>query len=341
MSNILLIDDEPMVLSSLTRLLEDDYEVFAAGGGMQALEMVRKHPIKVVISDQRMPGMLGHEVLREIKNINPNAIRMLLTGYSDLDAIMNSVNSGEIFRYINKPWRADNLVSLVKLGCQIYDQINRLQGQEAKKMTLPPATPSSSSAISSGIAITPSGGGVKPPVRAFHLEVEEKSGSVLFVDYSEDEVRKLTDKFSHSFDVSSATSVDGAFKELAKKPISVIVSNVNLGETDGISFLSAITQEYPQIVTVILTEVKDATLAVRSINELNVFKYLVKPTTDEQISKTLKDAVEKNKSQTVNPTLNTRQAAATLAPDQAPKYDEGELRLRLRAAQSLLRPRNS
>lgn len=316
-SHILLVDDEPMVLSSLSRLLEDDYAVHTANGGMQALEIVKREPIKVVISDQRMPGMLGHEVLRQVKLISPNTIRMLLTGYSDLDAIISSVNAGEIFRYINKPWKADNLCNLVKLGIQIYDRITHLQAKEQAKAEVQ-----------------------KIPSRV-HIEVEEKHGSVLFVDYNENEVKTLVDKFSKGFDVSGVSSVDEAFKELAKRPVSVVVSNVNFGDVDGISFLNTIRQEYPHIVTVILTEIKDATLAVRSINELNVFKYLVKPASDDVIGKTISEAVEKNKLYAKAPNANIRQTAETIAPEMmSPKIEESALRLRLRAAQALLSKTN-
>ncbi|MCS6988116.1 MAG: response regulator [Chloroherpetonaceae bacterium] len=316
-SRILLVDDEPMVLSSLSRLFEDDYVVFTANGGAQALDIVRREPIKVIISDQRMPGMLGHEVLRQVKQISPNTVRMLLTGYSDLDAIISSVNAGEIFRYINKPWKADNLCNLVRLGVQIYDRIAQLQAKEQAK----------AEALKTSSRI--------------HIEVEEKHGSVLFVDYDENEVKRLVEKFSKSFDVSGATSVDEAFKELAKRPVSVVVSNVNFADVDGIGFLNAIRQEYPQVVTVILTEVKDATLAVRSINELSVFKYLVKPASDDVIGKTLSEAVEKNKLYAKAPSTNVRQTAETIAPEiVAPKVEESALRLRLRAAQALLSKTN-
>ncbi len=316
-SHILLVDDEPMVLSSLSRLLEDDYTVHTANGGAQALEIVKREPIKVVISDQRMPGMLGHEVLRQVKLISPNTIRMLLTGYSDLDAIISSVNAGEIFRYINKPWKADNLCNLVKLGIQIYDRITHLQAKEQAKAE-----------------------SQKIPARV-HIEVEEKNGGVLFVDYNEGEVKTLVDKFSKGFDVSGVSSVDEAFKELAKRPVSVVVSNINFGDVDGISFLNTIRQEYPHVVTVILTEVKDATLAVRSINELSVFKYLVKPASDDVIGKTISEAVEKNKLYTKAPNANIRQTAETIAPEvMSPKIEESALRLRLRAAQALLSKTN-
>jgi DNA-binding NtrC family response regulator len=317
LSTILLIDDEPMILSSLERLLEEDYTVLKAGSGFEALKIVRSTPhIKVVISDQRMPGMLGHQVLSEIKEISPNTVRMLLTGYSDLEAVIGSVNAGAIFRYINKPWRSENLLNLVKLGVQIYDRIMELQDQEMLKKA----------AASAAAAL-----------RSTHIEVEEKSGSVLFVDYDEKELKNLVGKFSKTFDVSAATSIDDAFKELASKPISVIVSDVNFNDADGISFLNTVRQEYPQIVTVILTEVKDATLAVRSINELQVFKYLTKPQSDEQLAKTLTDAAAKNKVYRENPTRNIQHTAEAIAPPEAPpRIEESELRIRLRAAQALL-----
>jgi DNA-binding NtrC family response regulator len=164
---------------------------------------------------------------------------------------------------------------------------------------------------------------------------------VLFVDYDESEVKMLVEKFSKGFDVSGVSSIDEAFKELAKRPVSVIVSNINFGDVDGISFLNTIRQEYPQVVTVILTEVKDATLVIRSINELNVFKYLVKPTSDDIIEKTLSEAIEKNKLYTKAPDTNIRQTAETIAPEMmTKKIEESTLRLRLRAAQALLSKTN-
>lgn len=318
LSNILLVDDEPMVLSSLARLLEEDYNVLTAPDGFKAMDIVRSTPnIKVIISDQRMPGMLGHQLLGQVRAVSPNTVRILLTGYSDLEAVISSVNAGEIFRYINKPWRSENLLNLIKLAIQIYDRIAELQFQEAMKH---PVFATSA------------------PAHSTHIEVEEKACSVLFVDYNEKDLKHLVDKFSKTFDVSAATSIDHAFKELAKKPISVIVSDVQFSDGDGISFLNAVRQEYPQIVTVILTEVKDAMLAVRSINELQVYKYLNKPMPDDQLEKTIVDAAAKNKMYQAQPLRNVQYAAEKIAPESVPppRMDESELRLKLRAAQALL-----
>ena len=317
-SNILFVDDEPMILSSLNMLFKSKYKVYLAENGFDALEIIKSVPIKVIVSDQRMPGMLGHELLRQVKDISPNTVRMLLTGYSDLDAIIGSVNAGEVFRFINKPWQGEFMLYVMKLGIEIYDKVTTLQKEEMSKQA--------------EVATE------EHPVsdRRVHIEVEEEKPSVMFIDYSEEETSKLTEKYQSSFNVVAVNSVDAAFQEMAKKPVSVIVSNINFGDVDGVSFLDTIRKEYPNTVSVILTEVKDASLAIRSINELNVFRYLVKPMPEEMISETLTKAIERSKAYMKTPYKNVLKTAEEIAPERFAKNEESTLRLRLRAAQALL-----
>lgn len=317
-SNILFVDDEPMILSSLNMLFKNKYKVYLAENGYDGLEIIKSVPIKVIVSDQRMPGMLGHELLRQVKEISPNTVRMLLTGYSDLDAIIGSVNAGEVFRFINKPWQGEFMLYVMKLGVEIYDKVTKLQENEMQKNEEPVTD--------------------ENPVTGhrFHIEVEEASPTVLFVDYSEEETGKLIDKYGSLFNTVAVNSIDAAFQEMAKKPVSVIVSNINFGDVDGVSFLDTVRREYPNTVSVILTEVKDAQLAIRSINELNVFRYLVKPMPEDQISLTLEKAIERSKVVKAAPHKNVLKMAEEIAPERFVKNEESTLRLRLRAAQALL-----
>ncbi|MDD8017362.1 MAG: response regulator [Bacteroidota bacterium] len=316
--NILFVDDEPMILSSLNMLFKSKYKVYLAENGFDALEIIKSVAIKVIVSDQRMPGMLGHELLRQVKEISPNTVRMLLTGYSDLDAIIGSVNAGEVFRFINKPWQSEFMLYVMKLGVEIYDKVTHLREEEMLKQEEP--------------------GTVEHPVsdRRVHIEVEEESPTVMFVDYSGDETTHLVEKFQSSYNVVGVNSIDAAFQEMAKKPVSVIVSNINFGDVDGVSFLDTIRREYPNTVSVILTEVRDASLAIRSINELNVFRYLVKPMPEDQISHTLEKAIERSKTYKKTPYKNVLKTAEEIAPERFSKNEESTLRLRLRAAQALL-----
>lgn len=102
---ILLVDDEANVLSALTRaLIDDPYEILTASGGLQALEVMEGKTIKAIISDERMVGLQGSELLAEVKRRSPNTVRILLTGHATLDAAVRAVNEGEIYRFFTKPW---------------------------------------------------------------------------------------------------------------------------------------------------------------------------------------------------------------------------------------------
>lgn len=102
---ILLVDDEANVLSALTRaLIDDPYEILTASGGRQALEIMEGKTIKAIVSDERMVGMQGSELLAEVRRRSPHTVRILLTGHAILEAAMRAVNEGEIYRFFTKPW---------------------------------------------------------------------------------------------------------------------------------------------------------------------------------------------------------------------------------------------
>src|SRR5437899_375939 len=115
---VLFVDDEPRILISLRALFRNDYEVFTADNGTTALSILRERDIDVIVSDQRMPGVTGVDLLREARKVRSRAIRMLLTGYSDLSAIVGSVNDGEVFRFINKPWSNADLRATLHAAVQ-------------------------------------------------------------------------------------------------------------------------------------------------------------------------------------------------------------------------------
>ena len=98
------------MLSSVHDLLRLDYRVITRGSGAEALEVLRSsEEIHVVMSDQRMPGMSGVEVLRQAKAIRPETTRLLFTAYADIRAVIDAINQGHVFRYIAKPWDPDEL----------------------------------------------------------------------------------------------------------------------------------------------------------------------------------------------------------------------------------------
>jgi len=123
-AKILLVDDEPAVLAGYERTLYRDFDVSTAVGGELGLKAIQSSgPFAVVISDMRMPGMSGAQFLAKMRQSNPETVRMLLTGYTDLGAAMEAVNEGNIFRFLTKPCAKEILVPAINSGVQQYELI--------------------------------------------------------------------------------------------------------------------------------------------------------------------------------------------------------------------------
>lgn len=114
--SILIVDDEDMVLSSLRGVfsLQTDYDVHEANTPKKAIELIERTPIDVVISDFLMPEMNGIELLKEVKNLQPEAVRLLLTGYADKENAIKAINEVGIYQYLEKPWDNDALLNIVR-----------------------------------------------------------------------------------------------------------------------------------------------------------------------------------------------------------------------------------
>ncbi|MCB0422576.1 MAG: hybrid sensor histidine kinase/response regulator, partial [Bdellovibrionales bacterium] len=111
--NLLVVDDEIDSVDALERLFRKKFQVFKATSGKEALQIVKDHPLSIIISDQRMPKMTGVEFLKKSLELQPDAIRILLTGYTDVESVIESINSGEIYKYATKPWDPIDLTNTV------------------------------------------------------------------------------------------------------------------------------------------------------------------------------------------------------------------------------------
>ena len=118
---LLIVDDQVEIRHTLQRLFKRDYRVFIAGSGNEALEILKKEPVSVILSDQRMPGMDGVSFLDASRAIQPDAIRILITGYADIDASINAVNKAKIYQYVSKPFEPEELLLLVRGAVDKYN----------------------------------------------------------------------------------------------------------------------------------------------------------------------------------------------------------------------------
>ncbi|MDP2991793.1 MAG: ATPase, T2SS/T4P/T4SS family, partial [Deltaproteobacteria bacterium] len=131
---ILFVDDEENVLSALRRVFRrENYKALTAKGGIEALNILAQEPVQVVVSDFKMPEMDGAAFLRAVKDKYPQTIRIMLTGYADVGAIMGAVNEGAVYKFITKPWNDDDLRLTVSLALEQYDLIKENKFLKEKK----------------------------------------------------------------------------------------------------------------------------------------------------------------------------------------------------------------
>jgi putative two-component system response regulator len=118
---IMLVDDEPANLRLLERLFRRDYHVLTASSGMEALHLLEQHDVALLITDQRMPGMSGIELLKRTADLRPHMVRIILTGYTDLNSLVEAINCGQVYKYVTKPWSNDDLRQTVSRAVEHYE----------------------------------------------------------------------------------------------------------------------------------------------------------------------------------------------------------------------------
>ncbi len=130
---VLYVDDEENNLISFKATFRKHYKVFTALNGIDALKILNEEKIHVIITDQRMPEMTGVEFLKEVLKFNEESIRVLLTGYADIDALSSAVNECQIYHYLKKPWDEEELHRIIENGYQLYLK-NEINEKLSKKL---------------------------------------------------------------------------------------------------------------------------------------------------------------------------------------------------------------
>jgi two-component system response regulator HupR/HoxA len=119
-ATVLIVDDEPRVLDALEAVLAADFRVLRAEGGEQALRLLPGVDVAVIVTDYRMPGMTGVELLRRSQDVAPDAVRIVLTAYTDVDSLMDAINTGRIYHFVPKPWDPNELLLIVRRAAERY-----------------------------------------------------------------------------------------------------------------------------------------------------------------------------------------------------------------------------
>ncbi len=275
-SKILFVDDEPQILETL-KLVFRGWNIKTTTSAKEALKLLQSETFSVIVSDQRMPEMTGVEFLKEAKALSPKSVRILLTGYSELDNVIESINSGEVYRFITKPWDNDKLKETVETACKIAEldadlkeEVEKAKGKrDAKKV--------------------------------------DSAVEILFIDKLESHLSGYKSLFEDAYTCHIAQTIEAAYEILAEhKAIGVVACDSTLASSKGTIFLTAIRTMYPDVVTIFMSDSKDAQEAIRLINDGQIFRYLVKPFPRDVFRQTIEDAIAKHKEYQHNPMSNLK-----------------------------------
>ncbi len=273
---ILCVDDEPNILRSLQWLLQKEFEVKTATSGHDGLTLVRENDFDVIISDQRMPGMMGSEFLREVRKISPRSMRILLTGYSDLQAVLRSVNESEVFRFINKPWKINELPNIVAEAAHI-----------ARTQPVPTAQ-----------------------------DEDHHDGNIetiLVVDDDNEVSNLLKQEIGGLANIVHARNLAEAVAAFdGDQEIGIVLSDTRVGNMDTTRMLKMLKHDNADIVTVVCTGETDATDVMTLINQGQVFRIIPKPVKSSLLMMAVKAASLKRKQLKDNPDIAHRHAVDQL-----------------------------
>src|SRR5271155_4215788 len=120
---LLVVDDEMDVCDSVHDLLRREFTVLRARNAEEGLKLMRENEVHIIMTDQRMPKVTGVELLRSVRAGHPQAIRMLFTGYADIDSVIAAINQGHIFRFLKKPWPPEELEAAVREAAAEYERL--------------------------------------------------------------------------------------------------------------------------------------------------------------------------------------------------------------------------
>ena len=275
---LLLVDDEERILRSLRMLLFSGYNVRMTTDPHEAIRILREEKIHVIISDQRMPLMQGSELLGLAREASPATMRILLTGYSDMDASIASVNEGEVFRYLLKPW--------------VGDEVRKVVAEAA-------AIAKASFAVQSQVQVVP------PSAR--------RKARVLIMDQEEATAKAVHEILGDRCDIVWVSDAQHAMEELAKQDVSVVVSDLMLGETNVGYILKTIKQLNPQTQCIVVTSFKDTSRLIELINQAQISRYLPKPLSKNMLARYLESMLERFHAVSAQPVLQERQAVAAIS----------------------------
>jgi len=249
---VLFVDDEPRITNAMKAIFRREYKVLVANSGAEALSILSEKSVDVIVTDQRMPDMLGNELLAKISLDYPQTMRVLLTGFMDKQAIIDSINEGQIYRFINKPWNNEELREIVADAAKASEIPVDLDTPPVPKNTGQTAEPSQPSNDNYALLMIEQTSHVRHQIRRFCQQNKIMIYGTQNIDQA----------------VAAATN---------RKNIGVVIVELSVDPELAMQTINLLKLARPELIAIALTDQYDASTAVDLINQGQVYKYLAKP----------------------------------------------------------------
>jgi DNA-binding NtrC family response regulator len=322
---LLFVDDEQRVLNSMRIMFRRQFDLFLASHGAEALDIVRDKDIDVIVADHRMPKMTGVEVLSKVRALSPRTVRILLTGYADLDAVEGSINDSEVFRFLTKPCAPQQLRETIELAAKLAREAPAPSAPEP--LTADGDTPGDTvEIILQADTVTEIGpGSAAEPDRAARTGILEQlklgqpaavaptarprlaTGLGIVVFSADNDVIEVVQKAVRGrLPVYTAGNIVQVVKYLTEQRPGVLVTDVSEDKATIQSMTARLKEHLPQLVTIAVSQHRDVLDMVWLINHGQIFRFLRKPLSAGRTAISLQAALQHHRLLLKNPELAKR-----------------------------------
>lgn len=332
---LLFVDDEQRVLNSMRIMFRRQFDLFLASHGAEALDIVRDKDIDVIVADHRMPKMTGVEVLSKVRTLSPRTVRILLTGYADLDAVEGSINESEVFRFLTKPCAPQQLRETIELAAKLAretpapppaEEVEPLspadtveiimQSDTVTEVTTPASAPPRADRTSTTAVLeqpkfpptpapTPTHAPAAAPGAAARTKLATGLGIVVFS--TDTEVIEVVQRSVRGrLPVYTAGNIVQVVKYLTEQRPGVLVTDVSEDKTTIQSMTARLKEHLPQLVTIAVSQHRDVLDMVWLINHGQIFRFLRKPLSAGRTAISLQAALQHHRLLLKNPELAKR-----------------------------------
>ena len=323
---VLFVDDEQRVLNSMRIMFRKSFELHFATNGKDALEIIEREDIDVIVADHRMPEMTGVEVLTQVRSLSPRTVRILLTGYADLDAVEGSINDGEVFRFLTKPCAPNQLRETITLAAKVARKTAQAAGtapadrdpmgapaEQAFTDTITIAdspqtftetvTLAEPPALAAESAESADAARARAPVSRQRLA--QGLGIVVFTNDS-DVLETVQQAVRGRLPVYAATNIVKVVKILTEHRPGVLLTDISDDKATIQSMTARLKEHLPELVTIAVSPHRDVLDMVWLINHGQIFRFLRKPMSAGRCAVSLQAALKHHRMLLKNPDLVQR-----------------------------------